>query len=192
LSQHMSICQTTRTRGQRRTSMESTRRAAAVAVNYSESTAANDSDSDDGDDDDADVTPTSDDGDDEVLIADDVSNDGEGKVAKTKASRKRTRKSLPPAPRQTKVIDDWDKDDYEDRVYEWMETGVQGMKDMKERDLNETPPGEAVYDGGLVVPAWINDRLFPYQRTAMQWMWELHQQQAGGIIGDEMGLVCML
>ena len=50
----------------------------------------------------------------------------------------------------------------------------------------ETPPGEEEYDGGLVVPAWINDRLFPYQRTGLQWMWELHRQQAGGIIGDEM------
>lgn len=27
-----------------------------------------------------------------------------------------------------------------------------------------------------------------YQQTGVQWLWELHCQQAGGIIGDEMGL----
>lgn len=27
-----------------------------------------------------------------------------------------------------------------------------------------------------------------YQRTAVQWLWELHCQQTGGILGDEMGL----
>lgn len=27
-----------------------------------------------------------------------------------------------------------------------------------------------------------------YQRTGVQWLWELHGQQAGGIVGDEMGL----
>jgi hypothetical protein len=82
--------------------------------------------------------------------------------------------------------DDWDEDNYEDRVDDWIENGIQNMRLMKEQDANETPPGEEVYDGGLVIPAWINDRLFPYQRTALQWMWELHRQQAGGIIGDEM------
>ena len=62
------------------------------------------------------------------------------------------------------------------------------MKTMKEQDANEAPPGEAIYDCGLVVPAWINNRLFPYQRTGVQWMWELHRQQSGGVLGDEMGL----
>ena len=27
-----------------------------------------------------------------------------------------------------------------------------------------------------------------YQQTGVQWLWELHCQQAGGIVGDEMGL----
>ena len=27
-----------------------------------------------------------------------------------------------------------------------------------------------------------------YQRTGVQWLWELHVQKAGGIVGDEMGL----
>ena len=42
---------------------------------------------------------------------------------------------------------------------------LESMKDMKERDTNEALPGEEEYDGGLIIPAWINDRLFQYQRT---------------------------
>jgi len=80
-------------------------------------------------------------------------------------------------------LDDFEEDDYEDRVDEWIQHGVDHMRVMKERDEAEAPPGEEIYDGGLVIPAWVNDNLFPYQRTGLQWMWELHRQQAGGIIG---------
>ncbi|KAJ5465190.1 DNA repair protein rhp26 [Penicillium daleae] len=41
---------------------------------------------------------------------------------------------------------------------------------------------------GLYVPGDIGKYLFSYQRTGVQWLWELHQQSVGGIIGDEMGL----
>lgn len=27
-----------------------------------------------------------------------------------------------------------------------------------------------------------------YQRVGVKWLWQLHKQQVGGIIGDEMGL----
>ena len=95
--------------------------------------------------------------------------------------------------KEKQPLDDWYEEEYEDRVEDWIESGVEQMKDMKERDAAEQPPGAAKLDGGLTVPAWINDRLFPYQRTGVEWMFELHQQQAGGIVGDEMGLgkVCM-
>ena len=33
------------------------------------------------------------------------------------------------------------------------------------------------------MPAKVYDLLFPYQQTAIKWMWELHTQRAGGIIG---------
>ena len=116
---------------------------------------------------------------DEEPISDDDYDKSEGKSFGSPSSSRIHRPT---------TIDDWDEDEYEDRVDEWIESGIANMKVMKERDVNETPPGEDIYDGGLVIPAWINDRLFPYQRTGLQWMWELHRQQAGGIIGDEMGL----
>lgn len=47
---------------------------------------------------------------------------------------------------------------------------------------------DTVFDGGLRIPGDIFPYLFDYQKTGVQWLWELHQQRVGGIIGDEMGL----
>lgn len=38
------------------------------------------------------------------------------------------------------------------------------------------------------IPDSIYSQLFDYQKVGVQWLWELHCQRAGGIIGDEMGL----
>lgn len=43
-------------------------------------------------------------------------------------------------------------------------------------------------EGGLKIPESIFGNLFDYQKVGVQWLWELHCQRAGGIIGDEMGL----
>lgn len=48
------------------------------------------------------------------------------------------------------------------------------------------PDGE--YEGGFRVPGDIYSSLFDYQKTGVKWLWELHQQSVGGILGDEMGL----
>ena len=43
----------------------------------------------------------------------------------------------------------------------------------------------------ICVPYSISQSLFTqsrYQQTGVQWLWELHCQHAGGIVGDEMGL----
>ncbi|KAJ3023869.1 hypothetical protein HKX48_000055 [Thoreauomyces humboldtii] len=44
------------------------------------------------------------------------------------------------------------------------------------------------YEGGYRMPGDIYNALFGYQRTCTRWLWELHSQETGGIIGDEMGL----
>ena len=46
---------------------------------------------------------------------------------------------------------------------------------------------EVEFRGGLRMLANVYDNLHPYQRTGVRWLWELHQQGAGGIVGDEMG-----
>ncbi|KAK4530369.1 hypothetical protein CCYA_CCYA04G1226 [Cyanidiococcus yangmingshanensis] len=42
--------------------------------------------------------------------------------------------------------------------------------------------------GGLWVQRNIYEHLFTYQREALTWLWSLHVQGTGGILGDEMGL----
>lgn len=44
------------------------------------------------------------------------------------------------------------------------------------------------FTGGFRVPGDIHPSLFDYQKTCVQWLWELHSQGCGGIVGDEMGL----
>jgi len=85
------------------------------------------------------------------------------------------------------AVDDYRLDDYEDRVDYWKLHGVEEMRDMSHlRVEGETNPGAITLQGGLTVPAWMNNRLFAYQRTGLEWMWTLHQQQAGGVMGDGM------
>jgi DNA excision repair protein ERCC-6 len=47
---------------------------------------------------------------------------------------------------------------------------------------------DAVFEGGFAMPGDIYPSLFDYQKTGVQWLWELYSQQVGGIVGDEMGL----
>ncbi|KAF9605684.1 hypothetical protein IFM89_018027 [Coptis chinensis] len=58
--------------------------------------------------------------------------------------------------------------------------GVEGADDSE--------PSHVTLDGGLKIPEVIFSKLFDYQKVGVQWLWELHCQRAGGIIGDEMGL----
>jgi SNF2 family DNA or RNA helicase len=42
---------------------------------------------------------------------------------------------------------------------------------------------------GVVVPATINSRLREYQRDGVRFLWDKYQQERGGLLGDDMGLV---
>jgi DNA excision repair protein ERCC-6 len=48
---------------------------------------------------------------------------------------------------------------------------------------------DAIFDNGYSMPGDIYSKLFDYQRTCSKWLWELHCQETGGIIGDEMVLL---
>ncbi|KAK9463056.1 SNF2 family N-terminal domain-containing protein, partial [Lipomyces oligophaga] len=47
---------------------------------------------------------------------------------------------------------------------------------------------DMVFEGSYRLPGDIHASLFDYQKTCVQWLWELYSQKTGGIIGDEMGL----
>ena len=53
---------------------------------------------------------------------------------------------------------------------------------------SEEEEEDITFQGGLRLPSGTYARLLEHQRTSIKWLWELHCQRAGGIIGDEMGL----
>lgn len=55
-------------------------------------------------------------------------------------------------------------------------------------DVDGSEPPFVTLEGGLKIPESVFSELFDYQKVGVQWLWELHCQRAGGIIGDEMGL----
>jgi hypothetical protein len=87
------------------------------------------------------------------------------------------------------ALDDFNEEDYEDRVDEWIECGIANMRSMHEMDDTDERPGAVTLFGGLHIPAWMNDRLFGYQRTGLGWLWELHLQEAGGIVGEKFAML---
>lgn len=55
-------------------------------------------------------------------------------------------------------------------------------------DEDDDADEDVEFEGGLSVDGARFAKLLPHQKTAVKWLWELHCQRAGGIIGDEMGL----
>ncbi|KAF2633730.1 hypothetical protein BU25DRAFT_11938 [Macroventuria anomochaeta] len=99
-------------------------------------------------------------------------------------------------------VDDGNEKVYRQRVGKWSKSRAAARKRAKERAGDTTAEDDAeeewfkshpteadtVLDGGFRIPGDIYPALFPYQKTGVQWLWELFQQNVGGIIGDEMGL----
>jgi hypothetical protein len=114
--------------------------------------------------------------------------------ASTPSAKKITANNVENVSNSTRTVSSCCKDDlelweYEDRVNIWIEHGVSNMVSLPEQQPSSELPGKVVFPGGLTIPAWINNRLFPYQRSALRWLWELYKQKSGSILGDEMGLV---
>lgn len=99
-------------------------------------------------------------------------------------------------------VDDGNEKVYRQRVDKWSKNRAVARKRAKERANDTTAEDDAeeecykphpteadtILEGGFRIPGDIYPALFPYQKTGVQWLWELFQQNVGGIIGDEMGL----
>ncbi|KAI3402348.2 rhp26 [Candida oxycetoniae] len=94
---------------------------------------------------------------------------------------------------ETRNIDDGDETQYQKRLKEWV------RKRSSLRQVDEHPddpewfkPHPTIPDAKLndtfKLPGDIYPSLFDYQKTCVQWLWELYSQKTGGIVGDEMGL----
>lgn len=108
--------------------------------------------------------------------------------------KKRKRNERP----ETEAIDDGDEWSYQQRLKWWIEKRqkararagviVPASDYAKDEWLLDGPEADAILEGNFKVPGEIFNALFDYQKTCVQWLWELHTQKTGGIIGDEMGL----
>ncbi|XP_063160686.1 DNA excision repair protein ERCC-6 [Candoia aspera] len=83
--------------------------------------------------------------------------------------------------------DDGNEDYYKQRLRRWHR---QQLKDQKGRLRagEESDESDAEFLEGFKVPGYLFKKLYKYQQTGVRWLWELHCQQVGGILGDEMGL----
>jgi len=128
---------------------------------------------------------------------------------KRKAKGKKTKKAKA-APAEEAVVEDLaGVDDGNERVYRkrietWSKSRAAARRkakansgetiadqdDEEEEECYQPHPTEAdtEFDGGFRIPGDIYPALFDYQKTGVQWLWELYSQNVGGIIGDEMGL----
>lgn len=95
--------------------------------------------------------------------------------------------------KQVENVDDGDESVYQARLRNWV------AKRSALRTNDENPNVEewfkphptisdAVLNDQFKLPGDAYASLFDYQKTCVQWLWELYSQKTGGIIGDEMGL----
>lgn len=93
-------------------------------------------------------------------------------------------------------VDDGNEDRYEARLLAWTRNrsraravnAITDDGDENEAYLPHPVEKSLEFSGGFSVPGDIYPSLFDYQKTCVQWLWELHSQGCGGIVGDEMGL----
>ncbi|XVF72024.1 hypothetical protein PTKIN_Ptkin12aG0088200 [Pterospermum kingtungense] len=108
-------------------------------------------------------------------------------VEENKGSKQKNKRPLPEKKWRKRISrEDWDieKGDVRDNLTSHDEE--ESQEDSENMDDNYPP--YVTLEGGLKIPETIFNKLFDYQRVGVQWLWELHCQRAGGIIGDEMGL----
>lgn len=119
--------------------------------------------------------------------------------------RKRARSSKTTKDADDKVdfskIDDGNEAAYQRRLLDWVERRSRARRRRQEREgsLVQDDGEEEWYkpspdhpdhhfENGLKLPGDIYPSLFDYQKTGVQWLAELYDQEVGGIVGDEMGL----
>jgi len=129
-----------------------------------------------------------------------------GRKRKASGKRSKTKTRVPeaavPAEDDLAGVDDGNEKVYRNRIRIWTERrsaarrrahekkGEATEEDEDEDECYKPHPTEpdAEFDGGFKIPGDIYPALFDYQKTGVQWLWELYSQSVGGIIGDEMGL----
>lgn len=132
----------------------------------------------------------------------DVDTSSKQKKTKKKKSSAKKKKTEDAATEELKKIDDGDINIYNSRLESWLRKRKLYREKMsrKNEDLVDNEEameewlkphplhGEFKLNDKFKMPGDIYTSLFDYQKTCIQWQWELYCQNVGGIIGDEMGL----
>ena len=58
-------------------------------------------------------------------------------------------------------------------------------KEARKNDNLSSEPEYVEFDNGFKVPSIIWNKLYKFQKTGVKWLWELHTQRCGGILGGE-------
>ncbi|KAI9189933.1 DNA repair protein rhp26 [Blastocladiella emersonii ATCC 22665] len=105
---------------------------------------------------------------------------------------------LAPQTHYSEVTDDGLEEHYQRRLRRWAKRNYRertgesaSASDTFDAAAEIHLPGSApdlAITKEFAVPGAIHPHLFQYQVTCLRWLWELHTQRVGGIIGDEMGL----
>lgn len=140
---------------------------------------------------------------DDIIQDDSYAEETTGSKRKARGKRAKTTPAGEAVAEDLAGVDDGNERVYRKRTETWANNRAAARKKAKEKagdateeDLAEEDecylphPTEAdtEFDGGFRIPGDIYPALFDYQKTGVQWLWELYSQNVGGIIGDEMGL----
>jgi DNA excision repair protein ERCC-6 len=135
-------------------------------------------------------------------VDDDFMPDTVGQTPKARG-KKRTAKVDSTAEEDLAGVDDGNERVFRQRIDKWSIERSNARRRAKEKNgdiavdeeegeeeffLPHPTEPDTEFDGGFRIPGDIFPALFDYQKTGVQWLWELYQQNVGGIIGDEMGL----
>ncbi|KAK2796273.1 hypothetical protein FQN51_009484 [Onygenales sp. PD_10] len=136
----------------------------------------------------------------------DLVSDSSAGQGRRKRPQKANKKDASKIVEDFKGVDDGDERVYQSRLENWVHRRSAARKRNQEDGAHEAVGADGsatqeeelflphpkvpdtAFDGGYRVPGDIYPYLFDYQKTGVQWLWELYQQKVGGIIGDEMGL----
>jgi DNA excision repair protein ERCC-6 len=142
----------------------------------------------------------------DIVEDDDFMPDTVGQTPKAKARGKRRKAKAASveadAEEDLAGVDDGNEKVYRNRVDKWSSSraaarrraneknGELAVEEDNEEECFMPHPTEpdTEFEGGFRIPGDIFPALFDYQKTGVQWLWELYQQNVGGIVGDEMGL----
>ncbi|CEL93910.1 unnamed protein product [Vitrella brassicaformis CCMP3155] len=140
---------------------------------------------------------------DRILSGDSESSEGLSDLSDERPNRRAKRRRLEQGSDEPQTHDDTSDKVYEARMKEWLEARQGDMNSEVEVELpsRESVHGavipESVYNhhqqqqqGGrrLRMPRWLWESLYSYQQDGVRWLWGLHVQGVGGLLGDEMGL----